>query len=68
MKVLKHIITWFRARRLKKQASLARKYLKSMDLTLAAMGMTRQAKRQFWRDFSKYEDMRGRFFEAGMIK
>lgn len=64
----KNIITWNRMRKLKKQTNLARKYLKSLDMTMSAIGMTRQQRRQFWRDFTKYPEMRDRFFEAGTVK
>jgi hypothetical protein len=64
----KNVVTWHRMRRLKKQTDLARKYLNSLDMTLSAMNMNRQQKRQFWRDFTKYPGMRDRFFEAGTVK
>jgi len=65
--IISKLISWNRARKLKKQANLARKYLKSMDMTLKAMGMPRWKVKQFWRDFQKNDLMRERFFDAGSL-
>jgi hypothetical protein len=63
--LIKRIQIYFVTRKLKKQAKLARDYLKAMDLTMATMGMSRQLRRQYWRDFFKYSELREQLIEMG---
>ena len=57
---------WYliKMRRVHQHAKLAKKYLSSLDLTMKTMGMPRTQVRQFWRDFSKYENVRTNFLEV----
>ena len=63
--LLKKIKVYFVTRRLKKQSKLARDYLKAMDLTMTAMGMPRWQRKQYWRDFQKFPELREQLLEMG---
>ena len=62
--LLQRLVANYRYRKMKRQSKMAKKYLQSLDMTLKALNMSRQKRKQFWRDFIKFEDMREGFFNT----